>query len=83
MLQGAGRKGLMNGLQPPSEQQKVPHKLMPAQPLGTGGQQCGGEGTTQSPQLQPCSAHWSWTLALLAFRDRCYKKRENTIVGVG
>lgn len=47
-----------------------------------GGRQSGGEGTKQPLQRQPSSAHWSWTLALLAFRDRCYKRRENVIVGV-
>ena len=47
------------------------------------GRQSGGEGTKQPLQRQPSSAHWSWTLALLAFRDRCYKRRENVITGVG
>ena len=36
-----------------------------------------------APAAAASSAHWSWTLALLALRDRCCKRRENSIAGVG
>lgn len=79
--EGRAKKGLRNGLRPMSEQLKVPHEPVPARaPTRAGGQQRGRQGTKQPLQLQPSSAHWSWTLALLAFRDRCCKRRENIIV---
>lgn len=70
--EGSGKKGLRNGLRPMSEQLKVPHEPVPARaPTRAGGQQRGAQGTKQPLQLQSSFAHWSWTLALLAFRDRC------------
>lgn len=69
--EGSRRMGLARGLQPTSEQLKVPYEPTPAHHLGLGEQQHGGKGTKQSLLLQVSLAHWSWTLALFAFRDRC------------
>lgn len=83
VLKGSRRMGLARGLQPTSEQLKVPYEPTPAHHLGLGEQQHGGKGTEQSLLLQVSLAHWSWTLALFAFRDRCYERRENILVVVG
>lgn len=70
MPRGAGRKGLTNGLRPTSEQQETPCEPGPARHPGPGDHSV--EERVSSPQRrQPSSAHWSWTLALLALRDRC------------
>lgn len=79
MPRGAGRKGLTNRLQPTSEQQKTPRELRPARRPGPGDHSV--EERALSPlREQPSSAHWSWTLALLALRDRCCKRRETISV---
>lgn len=75
MPRGAGRKGLTNGLRPTSEQQDTPCEPGPARHPGPGDHSV--EERAPSPlRRQPSSAHWSWTLALLALRDRCCKRRE-------
>lgn len=55
-----------------------PHEPRTAHRAPSWGQQHGAAGPKQ-----PGSAHWSWTLALLAFRDRCCKRKENLVSGVG
>lgn len=62
-----GKKGPVSWLQ-------IPYEL--GHPTWGQGQQ-GKEATKQSLVLQLSSAHKSWTLALLAFSDRCCKRREN------
>lgn len=54
---------------------KIPREPRPAHHPGPGTRSM--EERAPSPlRWWPSSAHWSWTLALLALRDRCCKRRE-------
>ena len=75
----AGRKGLTDGLRPTAGQRKIPCEPGPAHYPGLGDHSV--EERAPRP-LRLSSAHWSWTLALLALRDRCCKRKETPELGV-
>ena len=75
----AGRKGLTDGLRPTAGQRKIPCEPGPAHYPGLGDHSV----EERAPRtLRLSSAHWSWTLALLALRDRCCKRKETPELGV-
>lgn len=68
--EGSGREGAVNGLQPTAEPLTGPQEPTPACPPWAG-VTAWRRGRRAAPAVAASSAHWSWTLALLAFRDRC------------
>lgn len=80
--EGSRREGAVNGLQPTAEPLKGPQELTAACPPWAGGT-AWRRAHQAAPAAAASSAHWSWTLALLALKDRCCKRRENSTAGVG
>lgn len=68
--EGSGREGAVSGLQPTAEPLKGPQEPTAACPPWAG-VTAWRRAHRAAPAAAASSAHWSWTLALLALRDRC------------